>query len=149
MDEIGKMLPQFLKRHVRGDRAPVLEVLAPLWPQVAGKAMASQARPVAFAGGTLTLGTGNPSWAVELRALREEIRSAVNSALGRPLVKQLRVRLDPAIGEDAILKTAQRSPVTTEAFGEVPTAANLDPEIRAILASSFAKYFGRDRRKIN
>ena len=149
MDEIGKMLPQFLKRHVRGERAPVLEVLAPLWPRVAGKAMASQARPVAFAGGTLTLGTGNPSWAVELRALQEQIRSAVNGALGQPLVKQLRVRLDPAIGESAKPETAPRSPVSVEASGGVPAEANLDPEIGAVLARSFSKYFGRDGRKIN
>lgn len=149
MDEIGKILPQFLKRHVRGERAPVLEVLTPLWPRVAGKAMARQARPVAFGDGTLTLVTGNPSWAIELRGLREEIRAAVNSALGRPLVKQLRVRLDPAMGENHLQETVRRSPVPVEVFRGGPAEANLDPETREVLARSFAKYFARGERRIN
>lgn len=149
MDEIGKILPQFLKRHIRGDRAPVLEVLAPLWPQVAGKAMARQARPVAFGDGTLTLVTGNPSWAIELRGLREEIRAAVNRALGRPVVKQLRVRLDPGMGENNLPEIARSSPVPVEAPRGGPAESNLDPEIRAVLARSFAKYFARGGERVN
>ena len=149
MDEIGKLLPQFLKRHIRGDRAPVLEVLTPLWPRVAGKAMARQAQPVAFGDGTLTLVTGNPSWAIELRGLREEIRAAVNRALGQPLVKQLRVRLDPRMGENNVQETAGRAAVPVEVFRSGPTDANLDPEIRAVLARSFAKYFARGSERVN
>ncbi len=149
MDEIGKILPQFLKRHIRGERAPVLEVLTPLWPRVAGQAMARQARPAAFGGGTLTLVTGNPSWAIELRGLREEIRTAVNRALGQPVVKQLRVRLDPRMGENKIPEITHSSPVPVEVFRGGPAEANLDPEIRAVLARSFAKYFARDNARIN
>jgi hypothetical protein len=149
MDEIGKILPQFLRKHVRGERAPVLEVLTPLWPRVAGKAMARQARPAAFGGGTLTLVTGNPSWAIELRGLREEIRAAVNRALGQPVVKQLRVRLDPAMGENDIQETVRSSPVPVELLGGGAAEANLDPEVRAVLARSFAKYFARGGGRVN
>lgn len=148
MDQIGKFLPQFFKRHIRGDRAPVLEVLMPLWPRLAGKAMARQARPVAFGDGTLTLVTGNPSWAIELRGLREEIRAAVNRALGQPVVKKLRVRLDPGMGEDNTPEIAPSSPVPARTL-RCPGEANLDPEVRAVLARSFAKYFARGGERVN
>ena len=101
MDELGKLLPRFLNKHVRGDQPPVLEVLAPLWQRVAGRAMAEQSRPVAFGSGTLTLATSSVSWATELRGLQDEIRTAVNRTLGRQLVKRVRVRLSPISASDA------------------------------------------------
>ena len=93
MEEVGEILPRVLQRHVRGAGAPVLEVLTPLWTRVAGKAVAAQARPVAFAAGTLTLSAASPSWARELKGLSEEICTAANRRLGAPVVKQIRVRL--------------------------------------------------------
>jgi hypothetical protein len=149
MDNIGKILPQLLKKHVRGKGAPVLEILTPFWPRVAGQAMAKQARPVAFGDGTLTLATGNPSWAIELRGLREEIRAAVNSALGRPVVKQLRVRLDPRLSPNAAKETARPSVVPAEVLRSGPAEGSLDPEIRDVLSRSFAKYFGRGQGRLN
>lgn len=163
MEEAGKILPRLLKRHVRGAHAPLLAVLAPLWPRLAGKALAQHARPTAFDAGTLTLATSCPSWATELHRLREEIRAVINSAFGQPLVERLRVRLAPEIGakpedsagsESAILDTGvppgvgrlwkcMESPVWTDA------EANLPPELREVLARSFAKYFARDAARIN
>ena len=150
MEEVGKILPRVLRKQVRGERPPVLEVLAGLWPNVAGKSMAEQARPVAFRDGILTLVTASESWAIQLRGLREEIRAAANRALGRPLVKQLRVRLtlDPGFepSPDSQNTESRSAPACLEedARASAGLPLDLDPEIRAILARSFGKYFGRN-----
>ena len=171
MDELGKLLPRFLSKHVRGDQAPVLEVLAPLWPRVAGKAMAEQSRPVAFGNGTLTLAASSAPWVTELRGLHDEIRIAVNRMLGRPLVKRVRVRLSPAPSSDTHLEVPcafdlkTNTPPAKQEFGMLPMSreapisihqettfgieAGLGPEIREVLSRSFAKYFGRTNGSVN
>jgi predicted nucleic acid-binding Zn ribbon protein len=92
VEEVGKILPAILKRHVQRPDARVVEILAPFWSQVAGKAMARQCRPVAFREGTLTLATECSSWSVQLQQMAEEIRAEINSFLGKPVVKKLRVQ---------------------------------------------------------
>jgi hypothetical protein len=168
MEELGKLLPRFLNKHVRGDQPPVLEVLGPLWPRVAGRAMAEQSRPIAFGNGTLTLAASSAPWATELRGLHDEIRIAVNRTLGRPLVKRVRVRLSPVPGSDARLEAPcafalkSDTPTATQAFKVLPPTSeeldaigsfglesSLDPEIRAVLSRSFAKYFGRTNGRVN
>jgi hypothetical protein len=171
VDELCKLLPRFLNKHVRGDHAPVLEVLGPLWPCVAGRVMAEQSRPVAFGNGTLTLAASSAPWATELRGLHNEIRTAINRTLGRSLVKRVRVRLAPVPSSHASLEVTRAfgvgngAPAGTPAFqmlaaqDPAPTAsgkkrefdlqAGLDPEIREVLLRSFAKYFGRANGRVN
>jgi hypothetical protein len=170
MDELGKLLPRFLNKHVRGDNAPVLEVLTPLWTRVAGKAMAEQSRPVAFGNGTLTLAASSLPWVTELRGLHDEIRSAVNRTLGKPLVKRVRVRLapvsssfDPDVTRTFPLETgkpaddpgqgiltAHNPALIGKGDGtEFGLQTDLDPEIREVLLRSFTKYFGRRRGMVN
>ncbi len=92
MDEVGKILPTVFKTHVyRGDPT-VVEILAPLWPRVVGKAMARQSRPAAFSRGTLTLATESESWCLQLERMGEEIRAEINAFLGSSVVKRLRIR---------------------------------------------------------
>jgi len=153
MEELGKILPRVLKKHARGERAPVLAALVGVWPQAAGKAIAEQARPLAFSAGTLTLAVACPTWAAQLKGLREEIRGAVNQTLGRQLVRQVRVKL--VSGDDAALRAASpgkaRGGTFTASWSEpdLPALAGLDPELRQVVARSFAKYFARPDRKAN
>ena len=91
MEEIGKILPQILKPQLARLEPPVVEVLAPLWGQVVGKALAKECRPTAFHDGVLTLATDDGDWARPLRQMADEIRMHVNKYLGRPLVKNIRV----------------------------------------------------------
>jgi len=91
MEEIGKILPKILKPQFSRLQPPVIEVLAPLWSQVAGKALAKECRPVEFSAGTLTLSTMDPEWVVALQQMAEEICAYVNNFLGRPVVRQLRI----------------------------------------------------------
>ncbi len=171
MDELGKLLPRFLNKHVRGDQAPVVEVLAPLWPRVAGRAVAEQSRPVGFGNGTLTLAASSAPWAKELRGLHDEIRIAVNRTLGRPLVKRVRVKLAAAqvsgVDRDVsgafgleneapsvqqklgILSTPDHAPTSIPDGGDFGLESGLDLEVREVLSRSFAKYFGRANGRVN
>jgi predicted nucleic acid-binding Zn ribbon protein len=91
MEEIGKILPKVLRPQFSRLEPPVVEVLAPLWSRVAGKVLAKECWPVAFSAGTLTLCTKDPDWAEPLKQMAEEIRAHVNTFLGRPVVRHLRI----------------------------------------------------------
>jgi hypothetical protein len=91
MEEIGKILPKVLQPQLSCLEPPVVEVLAPLWTRVAGKALAKECRPVAFSAGTLTLATEDAGWAEPLQQMAEDIRGHVNNFLGKPVVKHLRI----------------------------------------------------------
>lgn len=154
MEELGKILPRVLKKHARSESGPMLAVLAGIWAQAAGKAIAEQARPLAFSAGTLTLAVGCPTWAAQLQGLREEIRCAINRTLGRAIVRQIRVKLvsgGPAALRAASPDRARAGANFTAPFSELdlPALAGLDPELRQVVARSFAKYFARPDRKAN
>ena len=93
MEEIGNILPALFRTHLRRDSAPLLEILVPLWPRIAGRGIAEHSQPVAFVAGILTLRTSCTPWAGQLRRMTEEIRAEVNSFLGCPVVKKVRVQL--------------------------------------------------------
>lgn len=154
MEELGKILPRVLRKHLGGDSAPVMAALAGLWPQAAGKAIAEQARPLAFSAGTLTLAVGCPMWAAQLKGLREEIRRAINQTLGRKVVRQVRVKL--VTGHAASIGAAPSRKGRGEAVlavswnePDLPALADLDPELREVVARSFVKYFARPDGKAN
>jgi hypothetical protein len=91
MEEIGKILSKVLRPQFSRLEPPVIEVLTPLWGQVAGKALAKECRPVAFSAGTLTIATADPDWAAPLTQMSDEIRAHVNKFLGGPVVRLLRI----------------------------------------------------------
>ena len=95
MEEIGKILPLVFKRQVRSNDARVIQILAPLWPRVAGKPMAQHSKPVTFDNGILTLESDCSTWSAQLRAIAEEIRAGINDYLGQPVVRKLHVRYAP------------------------------------------------------
>ena len=149
MEEIGKILPCIFKKHAQRADPQLVEILTPLWPRVAGKAIADHSKPLAFGTGTLTLGTPCPSWAAQLRQMAEEIRAQINSYLGGPVVKKLRVKYVPELAQTKPEVTRQEfAPsleVNTPQFGD--REASLDPETARILERSFAKYFSRSTRR--
>jgi len=152
MEDLGNILPRVLKKHVRGESGPVMAVLTGVWPRVAGKAMAEQARPLEFSAGRLTLAVACPNWAVQLEGLREEIRSAINQALGRAVVRQVRVKLVSRDGHvaGAAARRAEAAPVSAKWIdADLPTLAQLEPELRETVSNSYAKYFARCHRKVN
>jgi predicted nucleic acid-binding Zn ribbon protein len=151
VEEIGKILPAVFKRHVRQSEPALVELLAPLWPRLVGKAIARQSRPVAFEAGTLRVATSCPTWAVQLGQLAEEVRLGINGQLGAPLVKKLRVEYDPEAGGAALRKAAPASRSTPEiATGKgLHGAARLEPGLSGVIERSYAKYFSRHERKVH
>jgi len=145
MEDIGKILPKVLKPQLACLEPPVVEVLAPLWIQVAGKTLAKQCRPVAFSGGTLTLATDDADWAAPLQQVAEEIRAQVNNFLGKPVVRRLRIsrlaRLDrgdrpPRWPENLLASKTHRK----DWRGKVPGAA---PGLTQVKGRPSAKSVGR------
>jgi len=92
MEEISKILPHIFKSQVRRSNPHMVEILAPLWPLVAGKPMARHSRPVAFEEGTLILECDCTSWSAEMRRMADDIRAQVNQYLGTSAVRKLKVR---------------------------------------------------------
>lgn len=152
LEEIGKIFPVIFKAQVRRGEPRLVNILAPLWPRVAGKTIAEHSRPVAFAAGTLTLVTPCASWAAQLRALQEEIRAEINCFLGGPVVKTLRVQCAPR----AVPQAAQTAKPQNKSWdpGDVRVSNlalpnGLDAETAGILERSFLKYFARSGKRLD
>ena len=92
MEEISKILPLIFKGQVRRSNPRVVEILAPLWPLVAGKPMARHTRPVDFEEGALTLECDCMSWCGEMRTMSDDILMRINQYLGVPAVRKLKIR---------------------------------------------------------
>ncbi len=149
MEEIGKILLKVLEPQMSRLEPPVVEVLAPLWVRVAGKALARQCRPVAFSAGTLTLATDDADWAEPLQQMAEEIRGHVNNFLGRPVVKHLRIlhagkvdRRDRAQGRPENPSLAK--PNRKDWPGEV---SGLAPHMTQVMGRPSAQFSGLKRGK--
>lgn len=65
------------------------------WPDVVGEEIARNAEPSSLKDGVLRIRTNTPVWATEISYLVEEIKRSVNGALGKPLVKEIRVWSSP------------------------------------------------------
>jgi predicted nucleic acid-binding Zn ribbon protein len=150
MEEIGKTLPKVLQPQLSRLEPPVVEILAPLWTQVAGKSLAKECRPVAFSVGTLTLATEDPDWAEPLQQMAEEIRAHVNKFLGKPVVRHLRIssvrklaRGDRSQQQPEDLSVSQ--PTRRDWLRQGPGMVSVVPEV---IGRSRVKYFGRKREKV-
>jgi len=146
VEQVGKILPVVFRKRAYLGEPKLLDVLRPLWGRVVGKPIAQHARPVAFEAGTLTLVSGCPSWTAQLRLMAEEIRAQINSFLGAPVVKRLRVQHSPdfsvqppasQLAKQAIADDAESRP------SDFDFRSQLDPETMRIVQRSFAKYFAR------
>jgi len=152
VQEVGRILPSVVGRHMHDRDSRLLQVLSALWPLAVGKGIAQHSLPVSFVSGTLTLATACPSWAAQLGQMREEVRAGINSFLGRPLVRTLRVRHTPNLvldsGESKVetcngkLET-RKSKLAGPDLKPALESANLDPEIARFVEEAFARYFSK------
>ena len=150
MEEIGKILPKVLEPHLSRQEPPVVEVLAPLWIRVAGKALAKECRPVAFSGGTLTLATEDGDWAEPLQQMAEEIRAHVNNFLGKPVVKHLRILCAGKLNHRGASRwRPENLPVSKPNRKDWPgKVSGLAPAMAQVIGRSDAKYFAGKRGKV-
>lgn len=147
MDQIGKLLPGLFKKQICRAEPHLLEILAPLWPRIVGKTVAQHSRPALFDLGVLTLYADCPTWGTQLRHMTEEIRAKVNAFLGQAIVKKLRIK---TMIQPDLLPSSRRPHEISPSRLPRPEKAMVtdsiaDPEIAAALASSYAKYFNRQR----
>lgn len=162
MQDIGELLPAVFRSQLRRGGSFFVEVLSPFWARVAGKPIAQHCCPVAFEAGTLTLASNCPAWASELGRLVEEIRAKINSFLGEPVVKKLRIRYEPNLGP--LLTGNLKSDTQSLEIGarrddqfrlsnfDLRTsdrAARFDLEVARVVERSFTKYFSRHRRGVH
>lgn len=148
MHEIGKLLPSVFRKQIRRAEPRLLEILTPLWPRIVGKPMAEHSQPAGFEYGVLSLSTDCATWGAQLRQMTEEIRAEVNSFLGQPAVRKLRIEKVARLG---LLPRTDRShrpalvPSTPE-DAAVDTTPIRDPEVAQVVARSYCKYFAHQRR---
>ena len=150
MEEVGRLLPSVVGRHMHGADARLVQVLSALWPRAVGERIAEHSLPVSFVSGTLTLATACPSWAVQLGQMREEVRAGINGFLGRRLVRKVKVRHTPSLVQESDQSKAGTRNGTLEA-GHSKLAspdsrpalklANLDPEIARFVEEAYLRYF--------
>lgn len=69
------------------------------WADIVGAQVAARCEPASLGRGVLKVWAANPAWANELRYLAPEVIRRVNSSLGGPVVKELKVALRPAGGK--------------------------------------------------
>ena len=159
MEQVGKILPFILGKRLPREGSRLVEFLTALWPQAVGQGIAQHSRPVTFVSGTLTLATACPSWAAELGQMSEELRAEINTYLGKPVVRKLRVRYAPSLSLERNWKLEtgkSTSKFETENTGnrkletgnwklEKPALqlTGLDPEIARCVKEAFRKYFSR------
>jgi hypothetical protein len=152
VEDVGRIMPSVVGRHLQGTGPRLVQVLSALWPRAVGKGIAEHSRPVSFLSGTLTLATACPSWATQLGQMREEVRAGINGFLGRPLVRNVRVRHTPSLvldrgkGKDGTRNgkvEPARSKLTSPGSKPALELTNLNPEIARLVEETFAKYFSK------
>ncbi|HEX5481658.1 MAG TPA: DUF721 domain-containing protein, partial [Terriglobia bacterium] len=150
MEEIGNILPSIFKKKILGRSAPFLEALRPLWPRAVGKLIAQNTHPVAFTGGLLSVDARSPSWAVQLQQMSETVRAQINSFVGGPVVRKLRVRYQANWSDAAPpLAIPPDLPPSRPRSSPPLEHAGLSSELAQIVERSFVKYFSPGAKRMN
>jgi predicted nucleic acid-binding Zn ribbon protein len=65
------------------------------WDAAVGPTIARHARPLRLRRGTLVVGVDGAAWMQELQFLKHELRARLNARLGRPVVRDVFLLLEP------------------------------------------------------
>ena len=91
---IGKILDNVLKSY-RTEADTGLRDVWHLWDAAVGETIARNARPAAFKGNLLIVHVSNSTWIHQLQFLKNDLISALNTALGKPLLTDIRFKIGP------------------------------------------------------
>ena len=89
---IGHILDNVLKSY-RTEADSGLRAVWHLWDAAVGDAIAQNARPAAFKGNLLIVHVSNSTWIHQLQFLKNDLISALNTALGQPLLTDIRFKI--------------------------------------------------------
>ncbi|MGD9056349.1 MAG: DUF721 domain-containing protein [Desulfobacterales bacterium] len=91
---IGNILDNVLKSyHTEADSG--LRHVWHLWDVAVGETIAQNARPAAFKDNLLIVHVSNSTWIHQLQFLKNDLISALNTALGQPLLTDIRFKIGP------------------------------------------------------
>lgn len=109
------------------------------WERIVGPQVAARARPVVLRRGVLTVEAATAAWAGEMRYLAPEVLRRVNANLGRPLVREVKVKVKVA-------GTGARTPASAERRGRLaPPAVPPSPGAAAREGEAIAAPIGDGR----
>lgn len=66
-----------------------------LWDAAVGEAIAPNARPAAFKGNLLIVHVNSSTWVHQLQFLKKDLIAALNAALGKPLLADIKFKIGP------------------------------------------------------
>lgn len=91
---IGNILDNVLKSY-RTEADSGLQDVWHLWDAAVGETIAQNTRPTAFKGNLLIVNVSNSTWIHQLQFLKKDLISTLNTALGKPLLKDIRFKIGP------------------------------------------------------
>ena len=142
MKPLASLLPDLFRQY--GTDGPWLEqVAAALWKEIVGDHLARRTRPVEISRSRLVVLVPSSSWKRQLRALRGEIVSRLNQALGTDITR-VAFRIDSNV-EQAPPTPPSAPPEKTSTPVALPLQGIADEEIRTRIQAAASACL--DRRK--
>lgn len=142
MKPIVQSFPALLRR-LREVPALTLPVWRALWQAGVGPAVSARTRVIRFERGTLAIRVDHSAWFQQLNRLKSELLSALNKAIGQPVVKEIEFYLsEKELALSANKATPGKDSAVLEFDVEFLKLERLrDPELRELLLKTARKYF--------
>ena len=96
--QIGSILGDVLKKYRRETDVELVQVWQ-VWDNIVGEVIAQNTKPAAFKGPILLVHVTNSTWIHQLQFLKKEMIQRLNTALGKPLIEDLKFRIGPLENE--------------------------------------------------
>ena len=91
---IGNIINGVLKQY-RTESDFELKAVWRLWDETVGDTIAQNAQPAAFKGNLLIVHVSSSTWIHQLQFLKKDVISRLKSALGKPLLKEIKFKVGP------------------------------------------------------
>jgi hypothetical protein len=95
MDNLIRTLPAILAASRASEEVAEAACIA-AWKHAVGDALSRHALPVGFQNNILVVAVEDVIWQRQLRQMRGQLLSRLNSVLGQPIVKSIELRIDAA-----------------------------------------------------
>ena len=142
MKPLASLLPDLFRRYAADGHWPE-QAAAALWNEIVGEHLARRTRPVEISRSRLVVLVPSSSWKRQLRALRGEIASRLNQALGTD-ISRVAFRIDATV-EQAPPTPPPPPPKRTSTPVNLPLQGIADRELRARIQAAAAACLDRPK----
>ncbi len=142
MKPLTSLLPDLFRRYAADGHWPE-QAAAALWNEIVGEHLARRTRPVEISRSRLVVLVPSSSWKRQLRALRGEIASRLNQALGTD-ISRVAFRIDATV-EQAPPTPPPPPPKRTSTPVNLPLQGIADRELRARIQAAAAACLDRPK----